>query len=210
VTLTSRFPWEDLVSLYSISVFLHIVGALGLFAGIALEQVGLRGLRRASSVAQAREWVRVLGGLRRVDAPSGLTILATGVYMIATRWGEQAWAGLAILGMVLMAVLGVAVTGRRAGAIAKDLPVDDGPIPASLRSRLEDAVLPAAASIRAAIALGIVFNMSVKPSAPLAVVTLLVSLAAGAVVGMIRRQTDQSSNPSARIANGAFPVRSKP
>ena len=198
------------MSLYSISVFLHIVGALGLFAGIALEQVGLRGLRRASTVAQAREWVRVLGGLRRIDAPSGLTILATGIYMIVSRWGEQAWAGLAILGMVVIAVLGVAVTGRRAGAIAKELPLDDGPVPQSLRSRLDDSVLPASASARAAIALGIVFNMSLKPSAPLAAAVLLVALAIGVAVGMIRRQTDQGSNPNARIANGAFPVRSKP
>src|SRR4051794_37831033 len=42
-------------------LFLHIIGALGLFAGIGLEQVSLAKLRRGHTVAQAREWVALLG-----------------------------------------------------------------------------------------------------------------------------------------------------
>lgn len=80
------------MSLYSIAVFLHVVGALGLFAGVGLEQAGLRGLRGASTGAQVREWVLVLRRLRRIEGPSGLVILATGFYMLAVRWGGQPWA----------------------------------------------------------------------------------------------------------------------
>jgi hypothetical protein len=106
------------VSIYSISVFLHIVGALALFAGIGLEQVSLFNLRRASTAAQARDWLAVLRNLRRIDAPSGITILATGLYMVFARWGHQAWIGLAILGMVAMAILSIGVTSRHAKAAA--------------------------------------------------------------------------------------------
>ena len=40
---------------YSIALFLHIVGVLALFAGIALEQTALRRLRNARSLAQVRD-----------------------------------------------------------------------------------------------------------------------------------------------------------
>ena len=114
----SRTRSEICVSIYSISVFLHIVGALALFAGIGLEQVSLFNLRRASTAAQARDWLAVLRNLRRIDAPSGITILATGLYMVFARWGHQAWIGLAILGMVAMAILSIGVTSRHAKAAA--------------------------------------------------------------------------------------------
>ncbi|HEX5439050.1 MAG TPA: hypothetical protein VFW98_17995 [Gemmatimonadaceae bacterium] len=52
--------------MYSVSLFLHIVGALGLFAGIGLELAVLAGFRRASTSAQLREWVRLFGAPRRV------------------------------------------------------------------------------------------------------------------------------------------------
>jgi len=174
------------VTLYAIAVFLHVVGALGLFAGIALEQTSLANLRRATTTAQVRPWVALLGGLRRVDGPSGLAILATGLYMVATRWGHQAWIGLALLGMVLMAVLSVALTGRRANAITKIVPAEDGPIPAPLRSRLNDPVLRVASTLRAALGLGIVFNMSVKPATAGAIGAMGVALALGAAVAAVR------------------------
>ena len=149
------------MSLYSIAVFTHVVGALGLFAGIGVEQVSLFNLRRASVTTQARDWLGVLGGLRRIDVPSGLTILVTGFYMMFTRWGHQAWIGLAILGMVAMAILSVGITARRANAVKATLTDGDGPIASGLRARLQDRALYTAASFRAAIALGIVFNMTV-------------------------------------------------
>ena len=175
------------MSLYSIFVFLHVVGALGLFAGIGLEQVALANLRGCSTIAQAREWIALLGGLRRIDAPSGLLILATGFYMVAARWGHQAWIGLAILGMVVMAFLGVALTARRAAAIRKALPDVEGPIPAALRHHLNDRVLRTAASLRAALALGIVFNMSVRPVSVAALVVMVVALAIGAIIAAAPR-----------------------
>ncbi|HKW11716.1 MAG TPA: hypothetical protein VJO33_15120, partial [Gemmatimonadaceae bacterium] len=98
------------MSTYGVVVFLHIVGALGLFVGIGLEQVSLARLREVGTTNQARDWLAVLGGLRRIDAPSGLILLATGFFMVVARWQGQAWIGLAIIGMVLMAVLSIAVT----------------------------------------------------------------------------------------------------
>ena len=164
---------------YGIVVFLHIVGALGLFAGIGLEQVSLARLRDVRTTNQARDWLGVLSSLRRVDGPSGLLILVTGFFMMATRWQGQAWIGLAIAGMVVMAALSIAVTSRRVRALKDALPSVDGPISTALIARLSDPAMRASATIRAAIALGIVFNMAVKPTPLSAFAAMIVALAVG-------------------------------
>ena len=52
------------MSVYSIAVFLHIVGALGIFAAIGLDWAGLSNLRRATDTTQVREWMRLLAAPR--------------------------------------------------------------------------------------------------------------------------------------------------
>ena len=174
------------MSTYGVVVFLHIVGALGLFVGIGLEQVSLARLREVSTTNQARDWLTVLGSLRRIDGPSGLILLATGFFMVVARWQGQAWIGLAIIGMVLMAVLSIAVTSRRARALKDAVPSSDEVISTSLKARLADPLMRAAATIRATIALGIVFNMALKPTGPGPLVSMVVALAAGVLVALVQ------------------------
>jgi hypothetical protein len=183
--------------MYSISLFLHIVGALGIFAALAFEQAGLFNLRRASTNVQAREWLSLLRTLQRIQGPSALVLVATGLYMMTTRWSHEAWAGLGLVGMVLMAIIGAAVTGRRMRMIGPAVPANDGPLPAALRDRLDDPALRMSASVRAALALGIVFNMSVKPATGGAVAALVIAAALGVVVAQLNRG---SSRPVQRAA----------
>lgn len=171
---------------YGIVVFLHIVGALGLFAGIGLEQVSLARLREVRTTNQARDWLGVLSSLRRVDGPSGFLILATGFIMMAARWQGQAWMGLAIAGMVVMAVLSMTVTSRRVRGLKNALPSTDGPVSTGLIARLSDPAMRAAGTIRAAIALGIVFNMAVKPTPLSSLAAMIAALAAGILAAFIR------------------------
>ena len=173
-------------SLYSILLFLHIVGALGLFASLAVEQAGLLNLRRASTTAQAREWLSLFRALGRIQGPSAVTLLATGLYMMTTRWSHQAWAGLGLVGMVLMAIIGAVVTGRRMKAIGRAVPEGDGPLSAALRERFEDPALWTSALVRVALALGIVFNMSVKPTTGGAVAALVVAIGFGLGAARLR------------------------
>ncbi|HEY2378809.1 MAG TPA: hypothetical protein VGH98_22700 [Gemmatimonadaceae bacterium] len=184
------------MSTYGIVVFLHIVGALGLFVGIGLEQVSLARLREVGTTNQARDWLGVLGSLRRVDAPSGLLILATGIFMMVARWGHDAWIGLAIVGMVLMAVLSIAVTSRRARALNHAIGMSDGGISSGLRARLSDPLMRSAAMVRAAIALGIVFNMALKPAAPSALAAFGIAVAAGVLVALTQWNGRRDAVPS--------------
>src|SRR2546422_712048 len=121
------------MSVYAIAVFLHIVGALGLFAALALEWASLYNLRRVPTAGQAREWTKLLSALRFVGGPSTLTILVTGIYMTATRWGGQGWIGAGLAGLVLIAVVGGALGGRRSAAIARTVAGETGAISAGLR-----------------------------------------------------------------------------
>src|SRR5258706_8865692 len=70
-----------LMTPYSAATFLHILGALGLFAALALEWAGIYNLRRAHTAGSAREWAGLLGAVRFVGGPSVLIVLVSGIYL---------------------------------------------------------------------------------------------------------------------------------
>lgn len=166
------------MSLYAIAIFLHIVGALALSAAIGLEWAAQHHIRRARTVGQVREWLKLFAAVHRVAGPAAVTILVTGVYMSATQWGRQPWIGLGLVGLVIMAVLAPVLTGRRARTIAQAIPTADGPIPPAVGRRITDPVLRLSLWLRTAIGLGVVYLMAVKPaSGGVALTTLGVAVA---------------------------------
>ena len=171
------------MSAYPIVLFLHLVGTLGLFSAFALEWAGIHGLRRATKLAQAREWLRFSGSIRQVGFPSMLTVLATGITMSVSRWGWQGWIAVALLAMVAIAVLGAAVSGRRVRAIARSLAEGDGPVSPELRDKLRDPVLLVSGWVRTALGLGIVYIMTAKPGVFGAIASIVVALLLGLLMG---------------------------
>ena len=173
--------------MYSIFLFLHIVGALGIFASLAIEQAALLNLRRATTTMQAREWLSLLRAVQRFMGPSALLLLLTGIYMMATRWSRQAWAGLGLVGMIVIALIGAVVTGRRMKTIGQAVFTGDGGalLPSALRERLDAPALRLSAWVRLGLALGIVFNMSVKPGPLGAVAALVVAATLGALAAQV-------------------------
>ena len=81
------------MSLYDISLFLHVVGAFGLVAALAIESVSS-------------------GGPRRLGGPTAGLVVLTGIYMSIVRWRGQAWTTIALAALILIAVLG-AVSAKR-------------------------------------------------------------------------------------------------
>ena len=179
------------MSVYSISLFLHIVGALALFAALGLEWASLHHVRRATEVVQVREWVRLLGTTRVLGGPAALLILATGIHMTATRWGAQGWIVVGLAGMVLIAVLGAGLGGRRLGSIARGLPAEAGPISQSLRQRLHDPVLTLSLRCRIALFLGIVFIMATQPGGAGALGAMAAALVVGLGAGVPAWRSDR-------------------
>ena len=118
------------ISIYLIAKYLHILGALGLFVAIGLEWASLLYLRRAATFDQAREWLKIFASLRRLYPVSWLAILIPGFYMTATVWGGVAWINIALAGVVLIAVLGAALTGRQMAYIGQSVAGEGGCYPA--------------------------------------------------------------------------------
>ncbi|HKA56986.1 MAG TPA: hypothetical protein VKD28_00065 [Gemmatimonadales bacterium] len=173
------------MSIRAIALFLHVVGALGLFSALTLEWAALYNLRRADSAGQLRAAGRLLGALRLVGSPAALTLVITGLYLSA-RWGEQAWIGLGLFGLILIAIVGGALSGRRLGKITREMPIE-GAVPAALRARILDPMLVVSAWFRTGLALGVVYLMTTKPGSVIAVTAFSVSAALGLAMGLATR-----------------------
>lgn len=93
------------MDLYPLLIFLHVLGAVALFAALGIEVVALGRLRSATTPDVARAWLDLLG--TPLPLVSMLTILITGIWMSILRWGDQAWIAASFFAIVGMAVIGV-------------------------------------------------------------------------------------------------------
>src|SRR5512135_134476 len=109
------------MSSYSIALFLHIVGALGMFVALGLEWTGLRQIRSAVTPAQVREWMGILNGVRKVGFVSMATAVITGLDMMLTAWGGVAWLYVSLGALVLVIALSQALSAPRMAAIGRSL-----------------------------------------------------------------------------------------
>jgi hypothetical protein len=151
------------MTFYSFALFLHIVGALGLFIALGLEWTSLGYLRRATTTDQTHPWLQVFTLLRRIYPISWLAILLPGFYMTATTWRGAAWISIAFAAIILIAVVGAVISGRRMAAIGPAVGAESGRLSSDLRRQLTDPLLWASIQTRVAISLGIVFLMTAKP-----------------------------------------------
>lgn len=181
------------MSLYGVSIFLHVVAALAVFGAMTVEWLAMHRLRNVASVRQVRETLHLLKPLRFLGLPSMLTLLVTGVHMGATNWGHQPWIALGLLGMVIMGALGGRVTARRIGALARSLSEQDGPISPELASELYHPALGLSLRLRLAIGLGVVFLMTVKPGMAVAVAILPLFAVAGWIAAARSRGAGRSA-----------------
>ena len=185
--------------IYQLVLFLHIVGAFGLIAGISVESVALRGLRQADNADAARASLRAMQFVPPLGGGSGVLILVTGLYMTATTWHAQGWIVVAIAGLVLNALAGAVVTRSRMTIVGPAGGRAVGPLSDQVRTMLRDPLLLASLGFRLGTVLGILFIMTVKPSA-------LVSLAAvllGGLLGLLMTQiSSRRTSRELRTQNG--------
>jgi hypothetical protein len=165
------------MTLYSIALFLHVVGALLVFVTLTVEGIALRQLRRATTIEAAQAAAASLRLNRIVGPLSALGVLVPGLYMTATTWGWVAWIVVALVAYVAIAVLG-AVNGIRIQALERSQ---------ELLAGIRNPIFLISWLTRVGIALGIVFLMTVKPAAAAAVLAMLLAAAVGAALGAARR-----------------------
>lgn len=142
------------MNLYSIALFVHIVGAISLFALLAVEGASFWAGFSARMVQQALGPVTLL------------LIVVPGFYMAA----QIGWHGWVAVGLVSYAVIAVLGAGTGVGLMRGSMSVR-----AATLSWLA----------RVGIALGVVFDMTLKPDVVLAAIAVLVAMAAGVAIGLV-------------------------
>ena len=181
------------MNIYSIVLYLHIVGALLLFVAMGIEFLTVSRLRWAGTAEQARDWLGVLGSLRVIGPVALVTILIPGLYMAATSAGWEGWNILALVAMVVMAALGAASNASRMPAIGRSIGPLRGPLPPEARARLRDRIVWASILTRIGIGLGIVLLMTLKPDLVGSAVALVAFALAGAAVAIATSGTAPGS-----------------
>jgi hypothetical protein len=162
------------MTVYSIALFLHVVGAVLLFVTLTVEGIALRQLHRAA-MTEAAQGAAAMLRLNRIVGPlSAFGVLIPGLYMTATNWGWVAWIVVALVSWAAIAVLG-AVNGIRILALERSQ---------TLLTGIRSPMFLTSWLTRVGIALGIVFLMTVKPGAAAAVIAIVLAAAAAAALGL--------------------------
>lgn len=184
------------MSLYPLALFLHVVGALLLFVTLTIEGVALRQLRRAAMASEAKSAAAMVRVNRIVGPFSALGVLVPGLYMTVTSWGWVTWIMVALVSWALIAVLG-AVNGIRILALERT-PAEDASPP--VIGRYQDPQFLVSWLTRVGIALGVIFLMTVKPGAFMAVSAIVVAAVVGAALGvaLTQRSNRRADGPYAR------------
>lgn len=192
---------------YSLALFAHILGALGTFIGLGLQQTILLRLRRAQTLTQVREWGGLMRGVARIGPVSGAVLLIAGIYLTLTAWSfSTAWIDVSLATMLLMIVLGMVGTGRRLGSIqraALSANAHNGDIPTHVRQLLAHPMPWIFAQMTTGMAVGIVFLMTTKPNLVGSLLAIAVAMLLGIVVGAVTatpRQTAQAAAIPSREA----------
>ena len=165
---------------HTVALFIHIVGALGLFLAIGIEWVTLGQLRRVRDAAGAQLLAPQLGLTRLVGVTSLIALLAAGLYMTLTRWGWQPWIVVSFTALVaILPPLG-AFNGIRLTRALQRLEPSSGGLDGSIVGRLRDPRHVVSVRVRAAVVVAIVFLMTAKPD----LATSIFGIGAGVVAGV--------------------------
>ncbi|HEX6544108.1 MAG TPA: DUF2269 family protein [Ktedonobacterales bacterium] len=169
------------MSLYTLALFVHVSGAIGIFGGMGAYVFGVAALWRAQSVAEVRHLAHLIVVSGNVVAGSIVALGLAGFYMAATVWGiEATWLIVATISFILLAPGGLLLIEPRIRAIIRQARrVPDGPLPEELAGRVRDPLLRSALSIYIACLFGIVFLMTNKPATGNAIGAMVIAVAAG-------------------------------
>lgn len=186
------------MNVYSIGLFVHIIGALGFFMALGVEWISLHRLRQAATVEQVQKWMRVTNGIRRIGMISMLALIISGVYMTVTTWGAAAWIIVSIAALILLIVLVLTLTSKPMAAIERTMTAESSPMSSALRLTVRHPILWLVMQMRVAISLGIVFLMTTKPDLAASLLTIGMAVVAGFLVTLPKIRREQArENPVA-------------
>ena len=173
------------MTIFSVVLFLHLLGAVSLFIAYGIEWTASALFRNAATTEQARSWLRVF----KVSPPlSGVglgVVLLSGGYLASLSGAmKQGWIPATLIAIFVALVLGFALILPRMKRIPAALPSGNEPVSAQLRERLSDPVLLSAIRIRVLLAAGIVYLMAAKTPFTPSLIALAIALGAGLLLSL--------------------------
>jgi hypothetical protein len=183
------------MSLYTLALFVHLVGVIVGLAGVCGWLFALIGVRAARTVGQVRALLALYAMVGNVALGGVALIIIGGLYMaLSTSTWQRPWLIVATISFVLVLAAGGPVFGSRVQALAKlAAEASEGPLPASLAAQIQDPFVRVALHTYIAVLFGIVFLMTIKPPLVWAIVTIIVAAALGVLSGLPLMQTARVS-----------------
>lgn len=165
--------------LYTIILFIHVIGALLLFAALGIEWLTFIRFRNANTYEAAGSWLKSFLVIPKLYMISMITILLSGIYMTIVVWKDAGWIIIAFLAMILLGFMGARLTGKKMESIGKEIINGNGELPFELKEKMKDPGLWNSIQTRSAVAIGIIYLMTVKTGLVSSIVVIVISIIIG-------------------------------
>lgn len=185
------------MSIFSIALFFHIVGALGVSVVVGLEWFGLSQIRRTTVPGEIRAILKIVQGATRFGFISMLSTVITGFYMVLNGVGWVPWLLVVIGALFLVIILTWVLTAPRMAAIGQALAMEKASVSPTLHRLMNDPMLWISIQTRAAIVLGIIFLKIATPDLGRALLTIVVAIVLGIASALPMRRPVQAREGSA-------------
>ena len=193
------------MSIYTIVLFVHIIGAIGYFLSIGSWLFILVGLRWAQRVEEVRALIHVHDLSRAVGDGSGLVLLIAGLYLALSAWSLlTSWILVALISLILILPTNAALIAPQRRALVRQLErsAPEGEISLALWQHIHNPVLWATSQTTAVLLLGIVFLMTTKPDLGSSLLVMAVALVLGLLSSLLvsrKRRTPQQEVADQRM-----------
>jgi hypothetical protein len=169
---------------YDVLLFVHLLFLLLGVGAATIVSVCLFRLRAARTLEAAGPWGMLAGQTERAFPFAILGLFGSGAYMTSHSWTwSTGWIDVAIAVLVLLAVQGAGIAGRRAEALKHALQQNGpGPLGAEALRLTRDRMLWGANFCNIGMVLGVVWNMTQKPGTASAVAAVAGGYAVGAMI----------------------------
>lgn len=169
------------MNLYTLVVFLHIIGAAGLFLGLGTEGSVIKFFKRAATTQQVIGIMGSMKLLRITFSVSTVLLLLSGIYLVIELWGWTAWV---IIGLILLVLLSGAgsTTGKKMVGVIKSLNTSEELQPTDFQNKIGLPVLIKTFKIKIMLVIGTIFIMTMKPDWVFSIVSIVVAFLIGLLI----------------------------
>jgi hypothetical protein len=169
---------------YHVVLYVHFLSLFLGFGAAGVIGICLFRLRAAQTLADAIPFGTLAGQTERMFPVAVVGLFATGAYMTSDVWTwSTPWIKVSIVGLVIVALQGPLLAGRRARVLEEALQANGpGPLGERARQLTRDPILWIVTFANPAIVAGIAWNMTEKPGTAGAVAAIVIAYAVGAAV----------------------------